>query len=144
MPSVSAKELLTFILEIKWRFGTHGLNGHCCGNLSEAEYRALCLAAGQLQCSMQEIAKGLGFTKSGASRLIDRLEKKGYTKRIRSLDDGRVCCVEVTPTGKKLINSLEGENEARIKRILSNIDPAMQQVISASLQSLVQAIKKET
>jgi len=143
MDSISAKDLSTLVQEIAWSFGARGFYGECCGDLSLPEYRTLCLASDQHRCSMQEIAKGLGFTKSGATRLIDRLEKKGFVKRIRSPEDGRVCCVEITLSGRVLIDAVNQKNENRIAMILSKIDPAMQKVLRVSLQSLVQAIKEE-
>lgn len=143
MRSVSAKDFDPLIREIVWRFGARGLEGQCCGELSPPEFRALRTASDQHKCSMQEIAHRLGFTKSGATRVVDRLEKKGLVQRMRSPEDGRVCCVEVTPPGKALINTVTLENEERIAKILSKMDPSMQQVVQASLQSFVQAINEE-
>ncbi len=143
LDSGSDKDFSAYIRESTWRFGARGLNGECCGDLSQPEYRALCLASDKRQCSMQEIAQGLGFTKSGATRVIDRLEKKGYVERRRSSEDGRVCCVKVSPSGRALIKDLSQENENHIARIMSKIDPAMQEVIRTAFGSFVQAIKEE-
>ena len=141
--SGSDKDLSVYIREITWRFGTRGLNGECCGDLSQPEYRALCLASDKRQCSMQEIARGLGFTKSGATRVIDRLEQKSYVERKRSPEDGRVCCVKVTPSGRALIKDLSEENENHISRIMSKFDLTMQEVIRTAFGSFAQAIKEE-
>ena len=56
MDSDSAKNLSALIREITWNFGPRGLKGECCGDLSQPEYQALCLASERQQCSMQEIA----------------------------------------------------------------------------------------
>ncbi len=143
MDSGSVKDLSPLIREITWHFGARGLKGECCGGLSQPEYRTLCLASGQRRCSMQEIAQGLGFTKSGATRVVNRLEKKGYVERKRSPEDGRVCCIKVTTSGKALMKVLSQENENRIDRVMSKIDPAMQEVIRTALRSFVQAIQDE-
>jgi MarR family 2-MHQ and catechol resistance regulon transcriptional repressor len=143
MDSDSAQNLSALIREITWNFGAHGLKGECCGDLSQAEFRALCLASERQQCSMQEIAKDLGFTKGGATRVINRLEKRGYVERMRSPEDGRVCCVKVAMPGKMLVKSVNREKEERIVKIMSNVDPGMQQVIKTALQSFVQAIRVE-
>lgn len=139
----STKDLSALISEITWNFGARGLKGECCGDLSQPEYRTLCMACGHSQCSMQEIAQSLGFTISGVTRVVDRLEKKNYVERKRSPKDGRICCIEPTTSGSELINVLSHENEKRIEKIMAKIDPGMQEVIKAALRSFVQAIKEE-
>lgn len=143
MGSDSTKDLPALISEITWNFGARGLQGECCGDLSQPEYRTLCLASDQTQCSMQGIAQNLGVTKSGATRIVDRLERKGYAERKRSPEDGRVCCIDLTPSGMMLIKDLRRENEDRIDKIMSRIDPAMQEVIRAAFKSFVHALQKE-
>ncbi len=143
MESVSVKNFAVLIKDIVWHFGAQGLDGQCCVNLSAPEARALRLISGSQLCSMQEIARGLSFSKSGATRVIDRLEKKGLVKRKRSPEDGRVCCVEIAEPGEALIGQIDQENEHQIGKILSKLDPSMQQVVQASLYSLVQAINGE-
>ena len=143
MADNAAKDLSVLIREITWNFGARGLKGECCGDLSQPEFRALCLALERQRCSMQDIAKDLGFTKGGATRVVNRLEKKGYIKRQRSPEDGRVCCVKVTAPGSVLVKSVNQEKEDRIVKIMSSVDPGMQQVIKAALQSFVQAMRVE-
>jgi len=142
MESVSVKNMAVLIKDIVWHFGAQGLDGQCCENLSAPEARALRLISGPQFCSMQEIARGLSFSKSGATRVIDRLEKMGLVKRKRSPEDGRVCCVEIAAPGEALIGQIDQENERQIGTILSKLDPSMQQVVQASLVSLVQAINR--
>ena len=77
MTITSSKDLSALIREITWNFGARGLKGECCGDLSQPEYRVLCLATEHQKCSMQEIARDLGFTKGGATRVVNRLEEKG-------------------------------------------------------------------
>jgi len=143
MNSDATKDIAMFIRDITWAFGARGLKGECCGDLSQPEYRALCLASEHQLCSMQEIAKDLGFTKSGATRVVNRLEKKGYIKRQRSPEDGRICCVKATPRGSMLVQSVSRDKEVRIAKIMSRIDPAMQAIIQAALRSFVEAIQAE-
>ena len=143
MPANAAKELSELIREITWNFGARGVKGECCGDLSQPEFRALCLASERQQCSMQDIAKDLGFTKGGATRVVNRLEKKGYIERQRSPEDGRVCCVKVTAPGSVLVKSVNRDKEDRIVKIMSSVDPGMQEVIKTALQSFVQAMRVE-
>ena len=143
MAANTAKDLSALIREITWNFGARGLKGECCGDLSQPEFRALCLASERQQCSMQDIAKDLGFTKGGATRVVNRLEKKGYIERQRSPEDGRVCCVKVTTPGRMLVKSVNLEKEERIANIMASVDPGMQQIIKTALHSFVQAMRIE-
>jgi len=143
MTANTAKNLSALIREITWNFGARGLKGECCGDLSQPEFRALCLASERQQCSMQDIAKDLGFTKGGATRVVNRLEKKGYIERQRSPEDGRVCCVKVSASGSMLVKSVNREKEDRIANIMARVDPGMQEVIKTALQSFVQAMRVE-
>ena len=142
MTKDNKKELPELVREIAWNFGARGLQGECCGDLLQPEFRALCLAVGSRQCSMQEIAGSLGITKSGVTRLVTRLEKKGYVKRKRSPEDGRVCCVAVTPSGRELVKAISRQNKDRIDKIMAKIDPSMQTVIETAMRSFVQAIEE--
>ena len=135
------KGMPELIREIAWSFGAHGLQGECCGGLLQPEFRTLCLASERRQCSMQEIAGSLGITKSGVTSLVNRLEKQRYVARQRSPEDGRVCCVTVTQSGRELVKAINQQNKKRIDRIMAKIDPTLQEVIETALRSFVQAIQ---
>ena len=89
---------------------------------------------------MQTIAQALGFTKSGATRVVDRLEAKGMAKRAPSADDGRVCCVHITEAGEAMIAQVDADTQEQIAQVLAKIDPGMRQVLCTSLQTLVSAL----
>jgi DNA-binding MarR family transcriptional regulator len=92
--------------EIAWIFGSHGINGECCGDLSFVEFMALKRVYEHADLSIQEIGKSLNFTKSGATRIINRLEEKGYVTRKNSPIDGRVCCVGITDKGLEAVSKI--------------------------------------
>ncbi|MCK8603738.1 MarR family winged helix-turn-helix transcriptional regulator [Desulfoferrobacter suflitae] len=95
MNKTQMPELSRALIEIVWHFGPKGLDGQCCENLSLPEFLALDKVAGTKDCPVQEVGHALGFTKSGATRIVNRLEKKGYVEKVRSDEDARVCCVIV-------------------------------------------------
>ena len=73
----SPRDLAADLLEISWFVRPHGQDDPCCGELSAAEARALATAAGGGCRTIQDIAGALGVTRSGATRVVDRLEKRG-------------------------------------------------------------------
>lgn len=49
--------------------------------------------------TVAELARDMQTDPSAATRLLDRLEAKGYCKRVRSIDDRRVVNLKLTPEG---------------------------------------------
>jgi DNA-binding MarR family transcriptional regulator len=95
------------LIEIAWYFGPQGLNGECCENLTLPEFIALDKVSTTPHCAVQDVGHALGFTKSGATRIVNRLEKKGYVQKLKSHEDGRICCVEITKSGERVLSSAD-------------------------------------
>lgn len=53
--------------------------------------------------TVAELARWLNVDAGAMTRLLDRLEKKGLCKRVRSTEDRRVVQVELTPDGEAAI-----------------------------------------
>ena len=53
-----------------------------------------------------ELARWLQIDAGAMTRLLDRLEKKGLCKRVRSTEDRRVVRVELTPAGEVAITEV--------------------------------------
>jgi DNA-binding MarR family transcriptional regulator len=53
--------------------------------------------------TVAELARWLNADAGAMTRLLDRLEKKGLCKRVRSTEDRRVVQVELTPDGEAAI-----------------------------------------
>ena len=51
------------------------------------------------QVPVAELARWVNTDAGAMTRLLDRLEKKGLCKRVRSLEDRRVVLMELTPEG---------------------------------------------
>ena len=139
----SISDIYGLLQELAWHFGDHGINGECCEDLSLVEFMALKAAAEQDHISIQEIGSVINFTKSGVTRIIDRLEKKGYVKRERSLTDGRVCCVPVTAKGNRVISKIIKEKTNYIENLLRDSEPQTIDNIQTALEILVEALHQQ-
>jgi DNA-binding MarR family transcriptional regulator len=135
-------EIYKSILELSWRFGNHGFNGECCGDLSLVEFMALKSVLEHNETTIQEIGNAINFTKSGASKIIDRLENKGYAVRMTSPVDGRVCCVLATEKGKKTVTGIIENYTLYLDNVFKGIDPQEVDHIKEALKTLVDAIQK--
>ena len=77
------------------RLGAHGLTSAQWGPLLRLQNRGASTVA--------ELARWLQIDAGAMTRLLDRLEKKGLCKRVRSTEDRRVVQVELTPDGEAAI-----------------------------------------
>jgi len=138
-----ARQLAELIETMMYSFGTQSMDGECCENITHGEFRALHAALHQEVCTMQDIAqKGL-VTKSGATRIVARLEDKGLAYREQDRNDGRVCCVQLTEAGKSILSRIEDRLAQRIKSILTEMGPAMREVLIISLGAFVRSAQRQ-
>jgi MarR family transcriptional regulator, organic hydroperoxide resistance regulator len=54
-------------------------------------------------CRVYDIARELGITTGGTSKLIDRIEANGYCRRLPNPADRRSSLLELTPEGQRLL-----------------------------------------
>ena len=137
-------DIYNSLQEITWHFGSHGVNGVCCADLSFVEFIALKKIHENNECSIQSIGKSLNFTKSGATRIINRLESKGYVIRENSPVDGRICCVLITDKGTQAIQEIAQNYTSYLHEVLKDKDPQTVEQIKAAMDILLFAVKKST
>lgn len=128
--------------EIAWQFGSRGINGECCEDLSFIEFMALKRVYENAEISIQEVGNNLNITKSGATKIINRLEQKGYVTRKTSTADGRVCCLHTTYNGIQIMNSIISKNTLYIEKILNQLDPNSIEEIEAALKTFNDSMQK--
>jgi DNA-binding MarR family transcriptional regulator len=86
---------------------------------------------------MQDIAKSAVVTKSGATRIICRLEEKGLVTREQDRKDGRVCCVTLTEKGKCILGRIEDQLINKMSEILAEMEPSMRDILIISLHAFL-------
>lgn len=128
--------------EITWNFGAHGINGECCDDLSAVEFMALKKAHQINECSVQELGNALNFTKSGATRIVNRLEEKGYVLRKNSPIDGRVCCVTITDKGEDILSRIMKKYILYLENLLKEFEPEKIKHINDALEILVNVVQQ--
>ena len=112
-------EIYNLIQELSWCFGSQGLGGKYCGDLSFIEFIAL------------------NITKSGTSKIIDRLENKGYVLREPSPADGRVCYIRITDKGVNKVSKIIKRYTNYVSEMLKDLDPVAIDNIKKVLELLV-------
>lgn len=127
--------------DIVWHFGPKGLSGECCGNLSMPEFRALEKIAGTADCPVQEVGRRLNFTRSGATRIVDRLERKGCVVKRRSSADGRICCLAITPRGRRILRTTDARYSAELQKLLARLPAASVSKVEDALKAVAAALR---
>jgi len=91
-------------------------------------------------CRVVEIAEALSLTTGGTSKLVDAIEAAGHCRRRPNPDDRRSSIIELTPSGRRLLDeatkTVEDELERRMRSALS--DRSLQQ-LTDSLMKLREA-----
>ena len=63
------------------------------------------------------IGKKVLLTSGSMTAAVNRLEKKGFVKRIQDLSDGRLFYVHLTEEGRKTIGEAYSKHERRLEKI---------------------------
>ncbi len=136
-------DIRDLIQEIAWHFGDHEFNGERCGGLTFVEFMALKKIDESEYLSIQEVGRALNFTKSGATRLVNRLQTKKYIKREQSSKDGRVCCITLSSEGRNALNAIAGKYGEYLEKVLRELDQEQTELLGRILQLLANIAKGE-
>jgi DNA-binding MarR family transcriptional regulator len=69
--------------------------------ITQAQWGPLFMLRSSRASTVAELARELQTDPGAMTRLLDRLESKGFCRRERSTDDRRVVRIELTPEGEK-------------------------------------------
>jgi DNA-binding MarR family transcriptional regulator len=83
---------------------------------------------------MQELAERSLFTRSGMTRLVDRIENSGYVRRERVPGDRRGVFVILTPEGERAFVPAMRQHRADIERVFgSRLSRAQHRAVADAL-----------
>jgi DNA-binding MarR family transcriptional regulator len=74
-------------------------------------------------CRVYDIAGELGITTGGTSKLIDRIEARGYCRRRPNPADRRSSLLELTPDGQRMVARAEAAVDEELQRRLGAVVP---------------------
>lgn len=106
--------------------------------LSHAQYNVLRILAGAgpagLPCG--EVGTRMVARDPDMTRLLDRLEKRGYVRRGRATDDRRVIRAYLTPDGATILKTLEKPVRDAIRGPLSPLGAAKLEQLTSLLEEV--------
>jgi len=103
------------------------------------QYRSLVVLASRGPQGVAALAEAVAVTPPTASRLVDRLVRKGLVRRRTDRRDRRQVRIGLTEAGRRLVDVVTERRRHEIAQLLTSIDPEVQQSMAAGLQQLAQA-----
>lgn len=102
----------------------------------------VCMALLHCSCSMTEISREVGLSRSSVTQVSDRLERRGLVERELQSDDRRVRKLRLTPKGLRLMRSHERKQLRRIVAVLDELSKSETEQMMAGLAVLARREKK--
>jgi DNA-binding MarR family transcriptional regulator len=103
------------------------------------QYRSLVVLASRGPQGVAGLAEAVAVTPPTASRLVDRLVRKGLVRRRGDSRDRRQVRVGLTEAGRHLVDVVTERRRQEIAQLLTSIDPEAQHALAAGLQQLARA-----
>jgi DNA-binding MarR family transcriptional regulator len=103
------------------------------------QYRSLVVLASRGPQSVAALAEAVAVTPPTASRLCDRLVRKGLVRRREDVRDRRAVRLALTRDGRDLVDAVTLRRRAEIARLLDAVPLDVQRSIVTSLAQLAEA-----
>jgi len=117
-------------------FERFGLNRGEVGVLS-----ALRTAPAPRRLSPTALFRGLMLSSAGMTSRLDRLERRGFVRRIPDPDDRRSVQVELTPAGRKAVDEAVAANTDRERVFLGDLSAKERDTLKRLLKKMLGSIE---
>lgn len=104
-----------------------------------AQFRSLVVLASRGPQGMASLAEALGVTPPTASRLCDRLVRKGLIRRRTDRNDRRQVRIALTESGRRLVDVVTNRRRQEIAGLLGAVPEDARRSVVAGLQLLADA-----
>jgi len=84
---------------------------------------ALRIAGPPHRLSPTRLARGLMLSSAGVTSRIDRLERRGFVRRLPDPDDRRGVIIELTDEGLEVVDAAVAANIASERQLLAQLEP---------------------
>jgi DNA-binding MarR family transcriptional regulator len=108
----------------------------CCYDVSVTQCYSLRELARGGPMTLKQLATLVYLDDSTTCRVIDALERKGYTTRSQDPGDGRAIRVEATPAGRRLYERIEEDLLREQRALLAEVDPEVRQATARLIARL--------
>ena len=102
---------------------------------------ALRIAGPPHRLSPTRLAKGLLLSSAGVTSRIDRLERRGYVRRLDDPNDRRGVLIELTDEGLQAVDAAVAANVISERVLLDRLDPAEVAALEGILRKLLAGLE---
>jgi DNA-binding MarR family transcriptional regulator len=88
----------------------------------------------------RDLAAAIGVSRPTSTGVVTTLEGRGYVRRSRSAEDGRLVRVALTGSGRRKIGELFPRFNAEEVALTEHLEPAEQEQLAALLRSLLRRV----
>jgi DNA-binding MarR family transcriptional regulator len=117
-------------------FGRYGLNRGEVGMLS-----ALRIAGPPHRLSPTRLGRGLMLSSAGVTSRVDRLERRGFVRRLPDPDDRRGVIVELTDAGKDAVDAAVAAITVSDRELLERLDQDQMAALEELLRILLAGLE---
>ncbi len=103
------------------------------------QYRAMVLLAARGPLNVGVLADALDVHQSTATRLCDRLVKRGLVDRVHSTSNRREVIISLTRAGRALLRSVTAKRRAELDRILARLAPQQRATVNEAFALFAEA-----
>ena len=103
-------------------------------DLRPAEFSVLAVIGGNKGLSQADVAQRLGIERARLVRLLDRLEKRGFTQRLPSPTDRRSHVLRLTPPGQQMLKRAKALVMVHEGRLIERLGPAPHKMMIEALR----------
>jgi DNA-binding MarR family transcriptional regulator len=123
-------------------FGLHKPERTPCGEpVSVAEAHALMELSREEPLVQMELASRLRLQKSTVSRLVGMLERRGWTVRNRSPEDGRAMELRLTEAGRSAAENIAEARRAKFAKVFEALPEDRRGAVLEALEVLEEAMR---
>jgi DNA-binding MarR family transcriptional regulator len=103
-----------------------------------AQYRALVVLASRGTQTLAGLAANLQVTPATATRMCDRLVRKGLIRRAHERSDRRTIRLDLTTSGRELVDEVTRRRRREIRALLKSVPTAEQSALVHALSLLTE------
>ena len=113
-------------------------------DLTYNQYKTLLTVARCGSCTLGDLGRELEVAMSSASQMVDRLVIQGLLERTPSPGDRRQIRIDLTTTGRILIDELQSSTLSGFQRVLTRLTAAEQEVLVDAFETIATTLSKVT
>jgi MarR family transcriptional regulator, 2-MHQ and catechol-resistance regulon repressor len=110
--------------------------------LSAAEFSILELLNQEGKIPLQRIGDKIIVTSGSITYTVDKLEEKGYLKRVSCPEDRRITYAEITPSGRELFNRIFPAHADFVEALMGALTSEEKQIAIILLKKLGYSVIK--